>query len=59
MTGGSGAPETSAGVTREPPTMTTLTGSGSLLETSNTARVGWPLTSLMPKISDCGNEALI
>lgn len=49
--------EKSAGeVQREPPTKTTVTGSGSSLETERTAWVAWPLMSLMPKISEEGKE---
>ena len=35
----------------------TLTGSGSSFENERRACVGWPLTSLMPNISDEGNCA--
>ena len=31
-------------------------GVGSLLEMERRASVAWPLMSLTPKISDCGNE---
>jgi hypothetical protein len=34
----------------------TLTDSASSLETDRTACVEWPLTSLMPKISEDGND---
>jgi hypothetical protein len=46
-------------VVREPPMTWTVMGFGSLLETSRTARVGWPLTSLTPKISACGKLVLM
>ena len=57
--GGFGAPGISCVVNSEPPITATVTGAGSWLETSRTALVGWPLTSFTPKISDCGNEALM
>lgn len=34
----------------------TLIASGSSFEMERTACVGWPLTSLMPKISEDGND---
>lgn len=37
----------------------TLTGSGSSFEMERSALVAWPLTSLMPKISEDGNEVEI
>ena len=37
----------------------TLTGSGSSFEMERSAWVAWPLTSLMPKISEDGNEVEI
>lgn len=47
-----------AGVQRAPPTNLTVTGSGSSFENETSACVDFPLTSLMPKISAAGNEAL-
>ena len=42
-------------VQRLPPTKLTATGSGSSLLNERRAWVAWPLTSLMPNISDDGN----
>ena len=41
---------------RLPPMKATVTGTGSSFEKERRACVGWPLTSLMPKISEDGNE---
>lgn len=43
-------------VQREPPMKTTEIGKASLLLMERTARVGWLLMSLMPKISEEGKE---
>jgi hypothetical protein len=40
----------------EPRTTVMPMGVGSLLATDRRAAVAWPLTSLVPKISDWGNE---
>lgn len=45
-----------SGAQRLPPMKTTVMGSGSSLLMESRAWVGWPLMSLMPKISDEGNE---
>ena len=46
-----------SGVHRLPPTNWTVTGSGSSLLNEMMESVGFPLTSLMPKISASGKEA--
>ena len=45
-----------SGPQREPPIKATVTGAGSSLVIERRAWVGWPLTSLTPKTSACGNE---
>ena len=46
-------------VQRLPPIKATLTDSGSSLEKERRAWVGWPFTSLTPKISEEGNDVEI
>ena len=46
-------------VQRLPPMKATLTGSGSSFEKERRACVGRPFTSLMPKISEEGNDVEI